>query len=282
MICSSCSKKVKDGTAVCPHCDAVLDESILGSIPEDSVDDTPIPAAPARRPAPSSKKPTTVARRPAPVQRPAPSAPRPAAGKKPAFENKYSQYWEDDGADEGGDEDRAPQPAAARPAGGGSAAYESDLGSGSETDPLQQLKGIWASFLALHFEDRLTAGSAGLLILMSLMPWRTLAEDGDAMGLLTGAGFFSVLLGAGALASIWARRAGKLAFVPRGRMPLAALGAGGLAALVCVIDAFTSYEKGVKAGRAVLVSEPSFGVFLAVVCAAGIVLGAILTLKRER
>lgn len=282
MICTSCSKKVKDGTSVCPHCDAVLDESILGDIPDDSVDDTPIPEAPARRPVPASKKATTVARKPAPVSRPAPSAAarpaaRPAAAKKPAYQNKYSQYWEEEAGDEEEDAGGAPAPAAP-----GKADYDTSLGSGSESDPLQQIKGLWSVFLALHFEDRLTASAAGLLVLMSFMPWRSLAEEGDAMGLLTAAGFFSVLLAVGAVLTIWARRAGKLPAVPREKMPLATIGLGGLAALICVVDAFTSYEKGVKAGRAVLVSEPSFGVFLALVCAAGVVLGGILTLKRER
>jgi hypothetical protein len=112
------------------------------------------------------------------------------------------------------------------------------------------------------------------------MPWRS-TPDGDDMGLMT-SGMFTLLLGVGAIASIWARTTNKLPALPRGKFPFAAIGAGALSALICIVAAFTSFERGVKAGREVTTSEPAFGVILAVLCAAGVVVGGVLTLKREK
>jgi hypothetical protein len=60
------------------------------------------------------------------------------------------------------------------------------------------------------------------------------------------------------------------------------MGAGALAALIAIVFVATSFEKGMRAGREVSLSEPSFGVFLAIISAAGVVVGGLLTLKREK
>ena len=78
------------------------------------------------------------------------------------------------------------------------------------------------------------------------------------------------------------RKTGKLAKVPRGLMPLSAVVAGGLSVVIGAIYAFTAYEKGVKLGASVAVSEPAFGVFAAILFAGLLVAGGMLTLKRER
>ena len=162
MPCPVCHKPVKDGAAVCPHCDAVLDESILGAMPDDDeAEDTPTKAA--------AKKP---ARRPAPI-----SVAKPAPGT-PVYTNKYSQYWTED----------APSPSAAPAKEARSAelpAARSDAEPTTTGDPLKDVGKLWSGFLALHFEDKLTAVSAALLVLAAILPWRSTLDEGDEMGLLT-------------------------------------------------------------------------------------------------
>jgi len=285
--CPSCKKPVKDGASICPHCDAVLDESILGSVPEDTVDDTPVPEAkPKKKPAAKpGAKPATgkkpAARRPAPVAEPDPEAeeekkkdeaPSFADGK---YKNKYSQYWtEEDGA-KGAAVEKAEAPLAPT-------SLSPDMAEGDQpVDPLEMLKGTWAAFLALHFEDKLTVAASMGAVISAFMPWKSTTTDGDEMGLL-GSGFFTTCLAITAIVSVWARKSNKVPSVPRGKFPLAAVGAGALSALFCIIAGISAYQRGVVAGKAATISEPSFGVFLALIAAAGMIVGGILTLKREK
>ncbi len=290
MICTSCKKTVKDGTSICPHCDAILDDSILGAVPDgdDSVDDTPPPAP---KPKAKPKAPTTnmrkPARRPAPISEPDPEPEAEPKDEAPSFQdgkykNKYSQYW----TEEDGDKPAKPAKVAAPPAreGGLSVPDPEEDGppgpSDAPSDPLLFLKDAWAGFLALHFEDKLTVSACAGAILATFMPWRSTTE-GDEMGLLS-TGLFTFLLDVVGITSVWARKVGKVPSLPRGRFPLAAIAAGGLSALFCIVAGITSYERGVVAGKTTVVSEPAFGVFLALIAAAGIVVGGVLTQKREK
>lgn len=283
MKCTSCQKTVKDGTSICPHCDAVLDESILGAMPagdDDGGDDTP-PPAPAPKKSSGARK---AARKPAPVE----AEPEAAPQKKPPasegkYTNKYSQFWTED--------DPPAKPVTSQPKGmqmGASGegivpeAHPGEKASSSSdvVDPLETLKGMWAAFLALHFEDKLTTSAAAGLVVSAFMPWRTTPE-GDEMGLI-GTGFFTALLAVCAVVFIWARKTGKAPALSRDKFPLGAIGAGALSALFCLVAVVGSYEKSVKGGKEVTLSEPAFGVAMAILFAAGIVVGGVLTLKREK
>ena len=288
MICSSCNKKVKDGTSICPHCDAVLDESILGAMPEgdDEAEDTP-PPKPAPRPAakkPLAKRPA-VARKPVPVkaEEEAPEPDEEPKERQPLVQNdgkfvsKYQQYWTEDDPPAKPPAPKGPQSgegviAELGPVRGG---HDPDL-----VDPMVTLKNLWKGFAQSHFEDKMTIASATMLIVSNFMPWRS-TPDGDDMGLMTN-GIFTFLLACLSIATIWARKSLKIPAIPPNKFPLGAVGAGGIAALIALVFVVTSFEKGVKAGRAVTLSEPSFGVFLAIISAAGIVVGGLLTLKREK
>lgn len=298
MICPSCNKKVKDGTSICPHCDAVLDESILGAMPagDDEAEDTPPPKPAPKKPVakPAAKASTgkrpAAARKPAPVkaeeeppepeEEPKPKQPAPNDGK---FVSKYQQYWTED------DPPAKPAAKSGPQSGDGVVAELGPVRGGHDpelVDPMDSLKNVWKGFVEAHFEDKITVASAAMLIVCNFMPWRSVDEGdgvGDQMGLMAagGLGFFTFLLAALAITTVWARKSNVLPSMPRGRFPLATIGAGGLAALVCVITVITSFGHAKVAGREVLLT-PSFGVFLAVVAAAGVVLGGMLTLKREK
>jgi hypothetical protein len=272
MNCPSCAKNVKDGTSICPFCEAVLDESILGAINEDTVDDTPPPEAvkpkkvkkPARKPAP-------IAADEPPPAKPKDGPAKPTSGddKSGKYQGKYAQYWTEE---EPTDMEMASNKARAE-------AKEQDE-AGKVVEPMEQLKSVWAAFLGLHFEDKMTTAASAAMALMTFMPWKTTTE-GDSMGLF-GNGLFVLLFAVVAVLAIWLRKTNKIPKVARGSFPLLSIGAGGFAALVGVISAVTSFEKGVKAGQAVTTGWPAFGVFCAILCAAGVVVGGLLTLKREK
>ncbi|HEY3452821.1 MAG TPA: hypothetical protein VGK67_41135 [Myxococcales bacterium] len=291
MICSSCHKTVKDGTSICPHCDAVLDESILGAMPEgngdDEAEDTPPPKPAPKKPAAkaSTGKRPAAARKPAPVRAEEeppepdeePKARQPLIQNDGKFVSKYQQYWTED-------DPPAKPPAPKGPQSGeGVVAELGPVRGGHDpelVDPMVTLKNLWKGFAESHFEDKMTIASAAMLIVCNFMPWRS-TPDGDDMGLMTH-GIFTFLLACLSLATIWARKSVKISAIPPNKFPLGTIGAGGLAALVALIFVVTSFEKGVRAGRTVTLSEPSFGVFLAIISAAGIVVGGLLTLKREK
>ena len=221
-------------------------------------------------------KKTTTGRRPAPISDPPKpkaevaqsksSPPKPTTGKKPAYEGKYAEYWteEEEPSDAGKPEDPDHKPEA-----------ESEV-----VQPSEQIKAVWSAFLSLHFEDKMTTGAAVAMGLMTFMPWRS-TTDTDEMGLF-GPGFFVMVFAVVAVLAIWLRKTGRIPKVSRGNFPLLTIGAGAFAALIGVISAFTAFSKGVKGGQTVTTGWPAFGVFCAILCAAGVVVGGLLTLKREK
>ncbi len=307
MKCTSCSKTLKDGTSICPHCDAILDDSFLGSMPGgDHGEDTPLPeeaapprasgpkktvparptraAAPRTAPSqPAAKKPAVRRRAPVEEAEPEEAPPEPAAPAEGGYVNKYSQYWTD--------EEPAPKKSAPRPAAAASAAPAASAAKpgaadpaapGDELgDPLQYVKPVWNAFLGLHFEDKLTVISGMSLSLMACTPWHSTAESDD-LGLL-GWGFFALLLGGLGVVSVWARHTGKLEkVIPSAKMPLLAQAAGGLSALIAFLSIVGGFERAARNGKTELVGWPGFGAWLSLVCAALLVLGGVLTAKREK
>jgi hypothetical protein len=225
--CPSCHKAVKDGAAICPHCEAILDESILGAIPDDN-DDAPENTPPASNP----------------------------------YRGKYSEHWTEEEARPSSRRPSVPAPA-----------------DDSGEDPFEQLKALWASFRALHFEDKLTVSSAAAHVVMCLMPWRSVGDE-DEIGLLSW-GFLTALLAVVALVAVWARKHGRLGFVPSRILPFVSAGAGGLSMAIIFLYIVGSFEKTVEYGRTVWASWPAFGSILALLSTAGVLLGSILTSRRK-
>lgn len=228
---------VRDGTAICPHCEAILDTSILGPMPDAHEEDAPV--------------------------RQKPPAKRPSRARKPASV-----------ASAQGDDVRygtQRNPAAREPS---ETATAATLG-----DPFEQLRDIATSFRKLHFEDKLTTASAALLVLASFFPWRS-TDDGDDLGILT-VGFVTAACGVGVLSAVWLRSSGKLLGMLRRMLPLAVLGLGGLAAVIAITFALTARQRMVRTGVAIMVAEPDFGAYLAIMAATGVLVGAFLARKHE-
>jgi hypothetical protein len=308
--CPSCKKSVKDDQAVCPHCDAVLDESILGPMPDD---DAEMPAPAPKRKAPQKAAAGTTARapvkapakvaskkplRPAPLPAPDPEEqPEPEDGEAEAPSaarqqdappaSKYAQYWEEDDYDKKARAEReAAKGAAARETGRGPAAAASakpgdDTGMEELTEQIKTtLAAAWKWFAALDFEDKLTTGAAASLWVMSFMPWRSHVDTGDDMGLMTW-GFVTMLIATAVVAGVWARTSEKLPQVPEKLWTFYPMVTGGLAALICLAFIYGSFESGHLAGRTVLRASPSFGAFFALLSGGVIALSGYLRKRRQ-
>ncbi len=244
---------MKDGTCICPYCDAILDESILGTLPPDHDEDTPQPDL-VLPPATSSLKVRPKVRR-APVEDLPPRTTERTSGDEAPGDAWPSAR-------------RVASTARTRQASAGEQLFTM-LGSG------------WAAFRRLQFDEQLTVAAVAGLCVMSLMPWRTTLAEGDETGLLSG-GAVTFLLAGLAGVSIWARGSDKERLLPRRRWPLVAIGAGALSVAIGAIAAATSFERTMLAGQQFLIAWPGFGAYGALLGAAGIVLGGSLTLMRER
>lgn len=308
--CPSCKKAVKDDQAVCPHCDAVLDESILGPMPDDN-GEMPAPAprkkapqkaaaratarAPARAPAPAaSRRPLRPAPLPAPdpEEQPAPEddeaeAPPSARPQETSAASKYDQYWEEDDYDKKARAEREAAKGSAGQAAGRSTAAAASPKSGDDTgmeELTEQIKSTvaaaWKWFAALDFEDKLTTGAAGFLWVMSFMPWRSHVDTGDDMGLMTW-GFVTMLIATAVVGGVWARTSEKLPQVPEKAWTFYPMVTGGLAALICLAFIIGSFEWGQLAGRTVLRASPSFGAFFALLGGGVIAIAGYLRKRRQ-
>jgi hypothetical protein len=274
--CTRCARPVRDGTSICPYCDAILDESILGILPPDHDEDTPLPEPVP--PAAAGPKERPKVRR-APVED---LPPRSADKPHPPYSEEPSRYGEEDGQHhwtaDGASQAAGPRNPSREP---DASTAKTEPASSSTEQFFRMLGRGWSAFRGLQFEEKLTAAAAAGLSLMSLMPWKTTLAEGEETGLLSG-GFWTLLLGALAGASIWARGAKRERLLPRDRWPLVAIGAGALSAIIGAITVATSFERTMHAGRLFSIAWPSFGAYGALLSAAGLVLGGTLTLMRER
>jgi len=275
--CPFCTKPAPDDASICPHCEAILDDSFLGEIPDEEGEDTPVPEVPAPRPAAkarasASSKKSAKPRRRAPLdEAPAEEPPEPAAAANGGYVNKYQQYWEEDDPPPAKANQAAPARAQALDPSAPSAA-------GEQADPMVLLSDAWKGILALGFEDKIAFGGCAALGLMSLMPWRG-TPDGSELGILSW-GFLTLLLSGAGAAAIWVRKKEMLQAVPRPFVPLATVGAGGLSAFIALVFIIFGGEELMQQGRLVESAWPTFGVYLTLFAAIPVILGGLLTFKR--
>ena len=143
-------------------------------------------------------------------------------------------------------------------------------------DKLSGLKGLRNS-------EKVTAGSALVLLVASFLPWFrvSVAGFGSATGNGWDVGFFwagfPVLLGLGMVTAVVVHRLAphvKLPDLPWGRVHLGA----GIAAAAIVVVKFLGSENGAGIARV----SRSFGLFLALLAALGLAAGGFLTYQEEK
>ncbi len=284
MTCPNCNKTVKDGTDICPHCDFIIDASFLGDAGDpESAEPTLPPARPApRKPAPRpASKPAT---RPAPSRTAAREANEDGSevaydlGKAArASQNRWAKYAEDAAE---GEPPRPPPPKPKLTADG-----KPDLLGDARAVPVgDQLESMVQQFKSLIFEDKLTVVSAAATVIMTFMPWRTTAADGDSLGVFSISGLACIAFAVAGAAAVIGRIGNYIPALPRTSFPVVTMSLGGLIVITAIATGLSSIDRTrVQSPIGAMVvsnSMPSFGVWLTVFTAAGLILGGFLTFKR--
>lgn len=280
MKCPSCNSAVADDAAVCPHCDAVLDPSLLDAAPPESDDDAPR-ARPAPRPAgarpptrPGVKKvvkkpgaPGAGAKRPA--ARPSSSAPKsrmPEAPARPAQKQDKAD-WRSQVSQADWDEMQQKDREVFVP----DKAMDPD-------DVFGEARGFFGS---LSTADKLAFFGTGAMLLSTFFPWKETVQDGEVLGLLS-AGIVVTLLAGLALAAMVLRV--KKAFTVNPILPwILQLGCTGFACLWCLVYVKMSWDSTLVRSPIgnfdMWASKPSFGVIFAFLSGAVGGLGTLAGLK---
>ncbi len=169
MRCPKCGAQLEDGTAICEHCDYIIDKSFLG---DDFTDMVPEPQAPEptteRGPPP----------RPRSSRRPPPRAPQDSTEPERPSARRRAQ-------DTPVDSSTAPP------------SESLSVEASRVTDDVQNtFKKIWANFQRLAFPDKLAVGGAAGMFLFSFFPWVSVSGVGSVIGFDVGGWFTTVLVAA--------------------------------------------------------------------------------------
>ncbi len=201
MLCPKCRKENPEGTAICQHCDNILDAAFLG----DGYTGEERAAAAAKAAAEKS----TVKRRPPPKA-------SPAEGRAPWEESAApvpgSDYEPDDEVAKERERLRQARqvkpeaPKAMRIDDKKDETYQEAAGT-LFADVLEKIKKLWRSYLSLSKQDRLSVGGAIATVFFTFLPWIKIVSAGSLtlMGLQMD-GFLLVLLAAAAVTAVVLRQ----------------------------------------------------------------------------
>lgn len=275
MECPACNQEVADDAAVCPHCDNVLDPSLLDASPPDEDAPPPPPRRPARPPTRpgGAKKVGAKPGAPGVKKRPPGAKPPPPKRKPPSDDDDApppskkqdwrSQLSEEDWKENAG---RAPE------------AFVVDR----TLDPNDAMAETKRYLVELPLSDKLALFGAGTLLISTFLPWKETVAEGDVLGVLS-SGVLVTLLSALAVAGIILRTK-KISTSLNPLLPwIAQLGATGFAGLWCLVYMKTAWDPTLArspiGNYEVWVSKPVFGLFLALIAAIVSIVGTIFGLK---
>lgn len=164
MRCPNCGEQIEEGTAICEHCDYIIDKSFLG---DDFTDVEPEPTT-ERGPPPRPRS----GRRPPPRAHQDSTEPERPSARRSAQDTPV-------------DSSTAPP------------AENLSLEASRVTDDVQNtLKKIWGGFQRLTFPDKLSVGGAAGMFLFSFFPWVSVSGVGAVIGFEVGGWFITVLVAA--------------------------------------------------------------------------------------
>ncbi len=264
MRCPSCNNDVADDAAVCPHCDAVLDPSLLDASPPEE-DAAPPPRRPAPRPGtrPGVKK---VAAKPgAPKKRPPGTKPAPKR-ETPPPSNKND--WRSQISEADWKENAAPE----------KAKFEVDR----QLDPNDAMAHTKKYLFELSFADKLALFGTSLMLIATFFPWRETVAEGDVLGVFS-SGILVTLLSIMAITGIVVRTR-KTSPTLNPLLPwIAQLGCVGFAGVWCLVYMKLAWDPTIAQSSIgnfeVWVSKPSFGLILALLAGIVSIVGTIFGLR---
>lgn len=309
--CPGCNRKVAEDTAICPHCDHIIDESFLGGSGDEgnsggSDESTGVRPAPRSRPPPARAAPEPRAR-PAPAR--ARTGARPAA--PPPSDDATNVRSMEDIARE-----KAQRSAPARASGSVKAARaparrapvpapveeeEDDAGAAVADpwsrearelessrapidDPEVLLDDARAFLRELEGGDRIAFWGAALVVLSCFMPWKETAADGDFLGLIS-LGFISFLFAVATMVFVGLRTRQVMTWVN----PMLPWGAQMVCSVITLVwslvflklSSDTTLVPSPLGNSEMMNSSPSIGCFLGILGGVIAVLGGLMGLKRQ-
>ena len=178
MRCPQCGQELDDGTAICEHCDYIIDKSFLGEDFTDMEPETPAPREPeTERGAPPPRS----------SRRPPRQAPQDSTEPERPSARRSAQ-------DTPVDSSTAPR------------SESLSVEASRVTDDVSNtLKKIWSTFQKLEFPDKLAVGGAAGMLLFSFFPWVSVSGVGAVIGFEVG-GLFMTLLTAATIAMVFMRQ----------------------------------------------------------------------------
>ena len=181
MQCPKCGGDLPDGSAICKHCDHIIDKSFLGDdyLDEDDRDE----AAPQERPEPN---PARRRRPPRTDEPPAPASWEP--DRNAATDHRARRAAQDTPVDH-------------------SSAPDNGLsveGSRVASDVESFLKKTAQAFQSLGLHDKLAVGGAVGMFLLCFFPWISVGAAGSLIGLEVD-GWFAMLLAGAVVGLVYAR-----------------------------------------------------------------------------
>ncbi len=275
MKCPSCGKDIDVDTAICPHCDYIIDKSFLGDGYTDQDEDTPDGDGAGRASAGGED------------------------GTQPA-----GTPLDDDDLEPAGDPDevdrelaelrrrrhvKREQPRALR-----ISEQESSDSLEVETgrlfaDVVAFLKRLWQNFLVMPRADRLVVGGAAVAFLGAFLPWVSVAGAGalTLIGIEVD-GMLLVLLAAATVAAVLLRRKPNWQEQPRRQVLLyGQLGASGLATLfvfvqIMRVDSLVEFPEAARLMHTALGASVQPGAVISLLAAATMLGGSVMHFTSEK
>ncbi len=262
MECPSCQAEIDADSAICPHCDAIVDASAF--------DDSPRPSKPAPAKRPGTKSGVKPVARKAGVKKPAGTRPKRPAPQAPPPSPKAGDW-----RSRVDPEDWNQMPASQREP----EKFEAD----PALDPDDLIGGFKQFVLNLSAGDKLVLfGSIGT-VLSCFFPWKETVNDGDVIG-LGGPGLVTFFMSCATM-TVLTLRVNKSLNVNELLLWAAQLGTLSLGVLFALVSIVQSWDprlaRAIEGNQDVWFSKPSFGVFLAVLSGALTGFGTVLGLKAK-
>lgn len=227
-------------------------------------------AAPRARPAEPTDDLDAETPAPQKIRRPVSApAPKPSSGMKPLVQpGKYA----------GIADARDPEPTMARPE-----LAQQKSAAPPPVDPEAIFHQVVATVKAMPFEDRLESFAAAGMLLLGLMPWRSVKGESD-VGLLTGTGFLAMLLSAGVLGLVYLRLSHRVVTFTGKMLGTAELVLAAIPMPLILVFIFTSIDRHQQTygSLTTYTSIPEFGSILSLLCNFAMAAGASLVMAREK
>jgi hypothetical protein len=150
-------------------------------------------------------------------------------------------------------------------------------------NPEEVFHQVVAAVKAMPFEDRLESFAAAGMLLLGLMPWRSVKGESD-VGLLTSVGFLAMLLSGAVLALVYLRLSHKIATLTSKLLSTAELVLAAVPLPLILYFIFSSIDRHQQTYGSLrtYTSVPEFGSILALLCNFAMAAGAALVMAREK